>query len=76
VVDSNHDDEGTVEVYRGPHKIESSKQKIKKGENRFRWLKLRRVVIARSSRRSARGPTTWRFPRKFRGRPAFTKRAA
>ncbi|MHC4398540.1 MAG: VWA domain-containing protein [Planctomycetota bacterium] len=37
VIDSNHDDEGTVEIFRGPHKVESSRQKISKGENRFRF---------------------------------------
>jgi uncharacterized membrane protein len=37
VVDSNHDDEGVIEVYRGPHKVLSEKQKLKKGENRFRF---------------------------------------
>jgi uncharacterized membrane protein len=37
VVDSNHDDEGTIEIYRGPHKVEDSVQKISKGENRFRF---------------------------------------
>ena len=35
VVDSNHDDEGNIEVYRGAIKVVSEKRKIKKGENRF-----------------------------------------
>src|SRR5262249_26920657 len=35
VIDANHDDEGTIEVYRNEHKILSEKQKIRKGENRF-----------------------------------------
>ncbi|MCC6359488.1 MAG: VWA domain-containing protein [Phycisphaerales bacterium] len=38
VVDSNQDEnEGTVEVYRGPAKVISQKVKLKKGENRFRF---------------------------------------
>ncbi|MEE8450836.1 MAG: VWA domain-containing protein [Thermoguttaceae bacterium] len=37
VVDSNHDGQGTIDVFRGPHKLQSSKQTIKKGENRFRF---------------------------------------
>jgi Ca-activated chloride channel family protein len=35
VVDANHDDEGDVEVYRGPHKVVSERRKLKKGENTF-----------------------------------------
>jgi Ca-activated chloride channel family protein len=35
VIDSNHDDEGDIEVYRGPLKVISERKKIKKGENRF-----------------------------------------
>ena len=35
VIDANHDDEGEVEVYRGPHKVVSERRKLKKGENRF-----------------------------------------
>jgi uncharacterized membrane protein len=35
VVDSNHDDEGEIEVYRGPHKVDAQRKKIKKGENKF-----------------------------------------
>jgi uncharacterized membrane protein len=37
VVDSNHDDEGDVEVFRGAHKVVSEKVKLKTGENRFRF---------------------------------------
>ena len=37
VIDSNHDDEGDVEVYRGPHKVVAEKVKVKTGENRFRF---------------------------------------
>ncbi len=37
VVDSNHDDEGDVEVYRGAHKVVSEKINVKAGENRFRF---------------------------------------
>ena len=40
VVDSNHDDEGYVEVYRGDIRVggdeQPKRQKLKKGENRFR----------------------------------------
>ena len=36
-VDSNHDDEGEVEVFRGAHKVVSEKVKLKTGENRFRF---------------------------------------
>ncbi|WP_171189927.1 VWA domain-containing protein, partial [Alienimonas chondri] len=36
-VDSNHDDEVTVEVFRGPLKVVSEKQTLKPGENRFRF---------------------------------------
>ena len=43
VVDSNHDDEGEVEVYRGAHKVVSEKVKVKTGENRFRF---RQQIIA------------------------------
>ncbi len=35
VIDSNHDDEGDIEVYRGPLKVIAERRKIKKGENRF-----------------------------------------
>ncbi|MBX6312117.1 MAG: VWA domain-containing protein [Isosphaeraceae bacterium] len=37
VLDSNHDDEGEIEVYRGPHKVISERRELKKGENRFRF---------------------------------------
>ena len=37
VVDANHDDEGTIEVFRGDHKVVSEKRPFKKGENRFRF---------------------------------------
>src|SRR5439155_8515636 len=37
VIDANHDDEGTIEVYRGPHKVLSEQRKLKKGENRFQF---------------------------------------
>ncbi len=35
VIDSNHDDEGDIEVFRGPLKVISERKKIRKGENRF-----------------------------------------
>ena len=37
VVDTNHDDEVQVEVYRGPHKIIAESKKIVTGENKFRF---------------------------------------
>ncbi len=37
VIDSNHDDQGTIQVFRGDHKVVSEQKKIKKGENRFRF---------------------------------------
>lgn len=37
VIQSNHDDEGLVEVYRGDHKVLSERKKIQAGENRFRF---------------------------------------
>ena len=39
VVDSNHDDKGFVELYRGPHRVgeHAGPQSIRKGENRFRF---------------------------------------
>jgi Mg-chelatase subunit ChlD len=37
VIESNHDDEGTIDVFRGAHKVVSEKRKIKTGENRFRF---------------------------------------
>jgi Mg-chelatase subunit ChlD len=35
-VDANHDDEGSIEVYRGAHKVISEKLSVKKGENKLR----------------------------------------
>src|SRR5579885_1244698 len=37
VIDSNHDDTGDIEVFRGAHKVISEHKKIKAGENRFRF---------------------------------------
>src|SRR5262249_4500889 len=37
VIDANHDDEGTIEVFRGAHKVASETKQVKKGENRFRF---------------------------------------
>lgn len=37
VIDSNHDDEGEIEVFRGDHKVVGERRKIKKGENRLRF---------------------------------------
>jgi uncharacterized membrane protein len=37
VIQSNHDDQGLVEVYRGDHKVLSEKKQFKTGENRFRF---------------------------------------
>ena len=37
VVQSNHDDEGIIEVFRGDHKVISEKKKLKTGENRFQF---------------------------------------
>ncbi|HUE70741.1 MAG TPA: VWA domain-containing protein [Pirellulaceae bacterium] len=37
VIDSNHDDEGLIQVYRGDHQVVSERKTIKKGENRFRF---------------------------------------
>jgi Mg-chelatase subunit ChlD len=37
VIDSNHDDEGLIEVFRGAHKVLSETKPLKKGENRFRF---------------------------------------
>lgn len=37
VVQSNHDDEGLIDVYRGDHKVLSERKTIKTGENRFRF---------------------------------------
>jgi uncharacterized membrane protein len=39
VIDSNHEDEGEIEIFRGAHKVSEPKRfKIKKGENRFRFM--------------------------------------
>ena len=37
VIDTNHDDEVLVEIYKGEHKIISAKKELKKGENRFKF---------------------------------------
>src|SRR6188474_2582442 len=37
VIHSNHDDEGTVTVYRGAHEVVRETRAIKKGENRLRF---------------------------------------
>jgi Mg-chelatase subunit ChlD len=37
VIDSNHDDEADIEVFRGDHRVVREHKKIKKGENRFRF---------------------------------------
>ncbi len=37
VIDSNHDDEGDVQVFRGAHRVANGVKKLKKGENRFRF---------------------------------------
>lgn len=37
VVQSNHDDNAMVEVYRGDHKVVGETRKLKQGENRFRF---------------------------------------
>lgn len=37
VIDANHDDEGTIDVYQGVHKIVSERRTLKKGENRFQF---------------------------------------
>lgn len=36
-LDSNHDDEGLIEVYRGDHKVVSEQKTLKTGENKFRF---------------------------------------
>ena len=36
-IDSNHEDEGFIEVYRGDHKVIGEKRKLKVGENKFRF---------------------------------------
>ena len=37
VINSNHEDEGLVEVFRGAHKVLSETRNLKPGENRFRF---------------------------------------
>jgi uncharacterized membrane protein len=37
VIDSNHDDEGEVEVFRGAHRVVAEKVKVKPGANVFRF---------------------------------------
>lgn len=37
VIQSNHDDEGLVEVFRGDHKVISETKQLKTGENRFQF---------------------------------------
>ncbi len=37
VIDSNHEDEGLIEVFRGAHKVLSETKSLKIGENRFRF---------------------------------------
>lgn len=37
VINSNHEDEGLVEVFRGAHKVLSENRKLRPGENRFRF---------------------------------------
>ena len=37
VLDSNHDDQGQIEVFRGAHKVVSETVHVKSGENRFRF---------------------------------------
>src|SRR6478672_4670372 len=37
VINSNHDDEGVVTVYRGAHEVVRETRALKKGENRFRF---------------------------------------
>lgn len=36
-IDTNHDDEGLVEVFRGDHKVISERRLLKTGENKFRF---------------------------------------
>jgi Ca-activated chloride channel homolog len=36
-IQSNHDDEGLVEIFRGDHKVLSERKQLKTGENRFRF---------------------------------------
>lgn len=49
VVDSNHDDEGTIEIFRGAFKMVSETKKIKKGENRFRFRESTKERLAQYS---------------------------
>lgn len=51
-VDSNHDDEGVIQVFRGPHQVVSEKRPLKKGENRFRFQQT--VTSERLAQYSAR----------------------
>jgi Mg-chelatase subunit ChlD len=37
VIDSNHDDEGLIEVFRGDHKVVSEVKTFRSGENKFRF---------------------------------------
>lgn len=37
VIDSNHDDAGEVQVFRGAHRVAAEKKTFKTGENRFRF---------------------------------------
>jgi uncharacterized membrane protein len=37
VIDSNHDDDVTIDVFRNEHKILTEQKKLKKGENKFRF---------------------------------------
>lgn len=37
IIDSNHDDKGLIEIYRGDHKVVSETKELKEGENRFRF---------------------------------------
>lgn len=37
VIDSNHDDEGNIEIFRGAHRVVAELKKLKSGENRFRF---------------------------------------
>ncbi|RPI78765.1 MAG: VWA domain-containing protein, partial [Planctomycetaceae bacterium] len=37
VIDANHDDQATIEVFRGAHLVLSEEKPLKKGENRYRF---------------------------------------
>ncbi len=37
VIDANHEDEGTIEIFRGSHKIHTETRKFQKGENRIAY---------------------------------------